>query len=250
MWPTGRSSWGRALNQSYRTIADCDGYSMRLGTRLLDVTRGIFGKRCAFTTDLGLPRSVVKYVEGHRARGRAGAAALCAFRRRPLPARRSCGTVPSSGIRQNRRQQIESYASRHKLSSPSRTETLRRSAAYSTPPMWMAARSMDRNTARNTMPSIPSSPRIEAILSPRQRSPTATRRLSGHPLLASRAIVAQRRGGAAWPERDAVGDGRLPGVTKIGTRPTRKDYPAPCRNAAGSHRSRQTATRYGRVCHR
>jgi hypothetical protein len=31
------------------------------------------------------------------------------------------------------------------------------------------------------------------------------------------------------------------------TRLTRKDYRAPCRNAAGSHRSRQTARRYGRV---
>jgi hypothetical protein len=30
--------------------------------------------------------------------------------------------------------------------------------------------------------------------------------------------MAQPRG-AAWPERDAVGDGRLPGVTKIGDAP-------------------------------
>jgi hypothetical protein len=28
--------------------------------------------------------------------------------------------------------------------------------------------------------------------------------------------IAQRRDGAAWPERDAVSDGRLPGDTKIG----------------------------------
>jgi len=31
-----------------------------------------------------------------------------------------CGTLPSSGIRQNRRQVIESLTSRHKLSKPSR----------------------------------------------------------------------------------------------------------------------------------
>ena len=31
-----------------------------------------------------------------------------------------CGTLPSSGIRQNRRQQIESLTSAHRLSKPSR----------------------------------------------------------------------------------------------------------------------------------